>query len=105
MTVNNQGPLDILEAAVSGLQPGNVYELVLVERPVVPYGEVQSLAQFTANPAGAAIVTTVGPLKQVVVASPDRPPRRYLAIVPLKGGEQGAPVQIQLELLPSSPAQ
>lgn len=102
VTVNNQGPLDILEAAVSGLQPGDNYELVLVERPVAPYGAVQPLARFTANPAGAAIVTTVGPLKQVVTASSDLSPRRYLAIVSSKEGQQGTPVQIQLEQPPAS---
>jgi len=46
------------------------------------------------NPAGAAIVNAVGPIRQVVQAS-DSAPRRYLVIAAGAPASIGAPVQIQ----------
>ncbi|MBW4511769.1 MAG: DUF305 domain-containing protein [Scytonematopsis contorta HA4267-MV1] len=46
------------------------------------------------NLAGAAIVTTLGPIKQIIAGNSDTQ-RRYLAIVPIEDGKPGTPVQIQ----------
>ncbi|MBW4444916.1 MAG: beta-propeller fold lactonase family protein [Plectolyngbya sp. WJT66-NPBG17] len=96
VAVNNQGLIDIVEASVSGLQPEQSYELVLVEHPNLPYGKIEPLERFKTNQAGAAIVTTIGPIKQIVTATSETQ-RRYLAIVPTQNKDQRLPVQIQLE--------
>ena len=46
------------------------------------------------NPAGAAIVNAVGPIRQIVLgAVPNQ--RRFLVIAPKPGGALGRPIQIQ----------
>ncbi|GAB1539229.1 beta-propeller fold lactonase family protein [Scytonema sp. NUACC21] len=96
VAVNNQGLIDFVEASVTGLQPQQSYELVLLEHPNSPYGEIQPLEMFKTNQAGAAIVTTIGPLKQIVTGT-SQTQRRYLAIVSTQNGARSLPVQIQLE--------
>ena len=48
------------------------------------------------NPAGAAIVNTIGPIRQVVRGE-DKIPRRYLVIVPGAADNHGSPVQVEIE--------
>jgi hypothetical protein len=48
------------------------------------------------NPAGAAIVNAIGPIRQVVRGE-DNIRRRYLAIVPGTPDNHGAAVQVQRE--------
>lgn len=96
VTVNNQGLIDLLEAAVTGLRPKANYQLVLAQHAAVPYGKLQPLAMFQTNPAGAAIVVTLGPLRHLLMRSGDATAQRYLAIVPLMNGVPGTPVQVQL---------
>ena len=96
VTVNNQGQIDLLEAAVTGLRPGSMYQLALAQRAGAPYGALQPLANFQTNPAGAAVVVTLGPLRRVVEAPNGASERRYLAIAPLDNGKPGAPIQVQL---------
>jgi hypothetical protein len=48
------------------------------------------------NAAGAAIVNTVGPIRQVVQGEDNVPPR-YLVIVPGTAKQLGTPVQIQAQ--------
>jgi YVTN family beta-propeller protein len=96
VSINNQGLIDLLEAAVTGLQSKQRYELVLVEHPNPPYGAIQPLEAFQTNSAGAAVVTTLGPIKRTVTGSSEIQ-RRYLAIVPINNGSQGMPVQVQLK--------
>jgi hypothetical protein len=43
------------------------------------------------NPAGAAMVNAIGPMRQLV-ESDVKTQRRYLVIVPASGTELGAPV-------------
>jgi len=87
-----QGLTQVLEASVTGLAPKQAYVLALAMRPDGS-GPRQPLAGFTTNPAGAAIVNAVGPIRQVVHGAADVP-RRYLIIAP---GTQGAPpVQVQV---------
>jgi len=97
VTVNNLGVIDLLEAAVTGLQPKSMYQLALAKRVSSPYGKLQPLAKFQTNPSGAAIVTTLGPIRQLVEANAGAQSRRYLVIVPLKDDIPGIPVQIQLQ--------
>jgi YVTN family beta-propeller protein len=93
VTVNNQGLIDLLEAAVTGLEPKQPYVLALA-RAADGSGPLEPLAKFTANPAGAAIVVALGPLRTAVRS--DRPgARRYLVIAPVQGTVPGAPVQVQ----------
>jgi YVTN family beta-propeller protein len=100
VTLNNQGLIDLLQAAVTGLKPKSKYQLVLVSKNEEPYGSIQPLTVFQTNPAGAAIVNTLGPLRQFVVGPADPNDRRYLAIVPLDEGGSGKPVQVQLSSFP-----
>lgn len=88
----DQGLTQVLEASVTGLAPKHSYVLALSTR-TDGSGPLQSLASFTTNPAGAAIVNAVGPIRQVVQGSGNLP-RRYLVIA---SGAQGArPVQLQV---------
>jgi YVTN family beta-propeller protein len=86
----DQGLTQILEASVTGLEPKRPYELVLSEN-ADGTGSRDSLASFTTNPAGAAIVNAVGPIRQIV-GEDAKDQRRYLVIA--RG--TGAPVQVQV---------
>ncbi|MBU4039118.1 MAG: hypothetical protein KKG27_05095, partial [Alphaproteobacteria bacterium] len=57
-------------------------------------GALQPLAAFTTNPAGAAIVNALGPIRQQVQSGPDGA-RRYLVVAPGTPDAPGAPVQVQ----------
>jgi hypothetical protein len=48
------------------------------------------------NPAGAAIVNAIGPIRQVVRGE-DKIPRRYLVILPGTPDNHGAAAQVQRE--------
>jgi hypothetical protein len=88
----DQGLLQVLEAAVTGLQPGQPYVLALAEREDGG-GPLEPLSGFMANSAGAAIVNAVGPIRQIVAdAAPAQ--RRYLVIAPGIPGVIGAAVQV-----------
>src|SRR5580658_2479492 len=90
----DQGLIQVLEAAVSGLQPKQPYVLALAENSDGT-GSLQPLQSFMTNPAGAAIVNAIGPIRQLV-ESDVKAQRRYLAIVPASGTKLGAPVQVQV---------
>ncbi len=68
VSINSLGPIDNLQIAATGLQPGKKYTLVLVGG-----AEPQELAVFNAGVGGAAIAQTLGPLKRAVAASPAAP--------------------------------
>jgi hypothetical protein len=97
VTLNNQGLIDLLQAAVTGLKPKATFLLALVQDPEDLNRDFQPLTRFTTNPAGAAIVNTLGPLRHVVAGPPRQNDRRYLVIVPAEAGVQPKPVQIHLE--------
>jgi len=89
----DQGLSQVLEAAVSGLQPMRSYVLALSKR-TDGGGVLEPLSTFVANPAGAAIVNAIGPIRQVVRdAAADE--RRFIVIAPIDNGQIGAPVQVQ----------
>jgi YVTN family beta-propeller protein len=87
----DQGLTQMLEAAVSGLAPRQAYVLALSTH-VNGSGPLQALASFKTNPAGAAIVNTVGPVRQLVQGA-DLAPRRYLVIVPDTPGASAVQIQ------------
>jgi YVTN family beta-propeller protein len=89
----DQGLLQVLQAAVTGLEPQRPYVLALSTRPDGG-GVLQPLAAFTTNPAGSAVVDALGPIRQLVQGEVDTP-RRYLVIAPGTPAQHGAPVQIQ----------
>ncbi len=89
----DQGLVQVLQAAVTGLEPMHPYVLALSQDPNGG-GALEPLEAFTTNQAGAAIVNTVGPIRQVV-QSENNVPRRYLVIVPGTAQQHGTPVQVQ----------
>jgi len=91
----DQGLVQVLEASVTGLQPKQSYVLALSSRPDGG-GALEGLSNFMTNPAGAAIVNAVGPIRQVVRGE-DQLPRRYLVIVPDTAQDHAAPLQVQAE--------
>jgi YVTN family beta-propeller protein len=95
VTLFDQGLVQVVQAAVTGLEPRQAYVLALAEDPTGK-GAIESLAAFMTNPAGAAIVNSVGPIRQIVQAEA-KTPRRYLVL--LKGTPEnlGAPVQVQVQ--------
>jgi YVTN family beta-propeller protein len=95
VSLSDQGLVQMLEAAVTGLEPGKPYLLALASEPSGA-GALEPLQGFMTNPAGAAIVNTIGPIRQVVRGE-DKAPRRYLVILPGTADSHGAPVQVQRE--------
>lgn len=84
--VNSLGLLDLVEIAATGLASGEQYRVYLAQNNQPPYGKLEPLAIFKANPDGAGIVQTMGPLK--TLAHPDAaieasPPQRFLIITDL----------------------
>jgi YVTN family beta-propeller protein len=95
VTLFDQGLTQILEAAVTGLEPKQPYVLALASS-ADGSGALEPLASFTTNPAGSAIVNAVGPIRQVVQGEADAP-RRYLVVVPGSAMQLGKAVQVQAE--------
>lgn len=92
VTLFDQGLLQVLEASVTGLQPGRPYALALSHQ-ADGGGELEPLSSFMTNAAGAAIVNAVGPIRQLVRdAAPSE--RRYLVVAPGLPGHLGAAVQV-----------
>lgn len=85
--------MQILEAAVTGLEPGKPCLLALaIERSGA--GVLEPLQGFMTNPAGAAVVNAVGPIRQLVHGE-DQNRRRYLVIVSGTAVNHGAIAQLQ----------
>ena len=61
----DQGLVQVLEAAVTGLEPGKPYVLAFANEPSGA-GALDPLQSFMTNPAGSAIVNAIGPIRQVV---------------------------------------
>jgi YVTN family beta-propeller protein len=93
ITLFDQGLVQVLQAAVTGLDPGRPYVLALSGRRDGS-GALEPLASFTTNPAGSAVVNAVGPIRQLVRGEAAGS-RRYLVIVPGTTTSWGVPVQIQ----------
>src|ERR1700730_37631 len=95
VSLSDQGLVQVLEASVTGLEPGKPYVLAL-STEASGGGVLQPLQGFMTNPAGAAIVNAIGPIRQLVRGE-DKIQRRYLVIVPGTVGNLGAPVQVQAD--------
>lgn len=90
VTLFDQGLLQIVQAAVTGLAPRQAYQLGLSSH-ADGSGAIEPIARFNTNPSGAAIVDTTGPLRRVAdQASPET--RRYLVIT---SENSAAPLQVQ----------
>jgi YVTN family beta-propeller protein len=94
VTLFDQGLVQVLQAAVTGLEPKKQYVLALATDPSAGGGALEPLEGFMTNPAGSAIVNAVGPIRQVVQGA-DQIHRRYLVIVPGSADDHGAAVQVQ----------
>jgi YVTN family beta-propeller protein len=93
VTLFDQGLIQVVQAAVAGLQPRTPYVLALATR-ADGTGLLQPLAGFTTNPAGSAIVNAIGPIRQLVQpGAQDR--RQYLVVTAGTPATPGAVVQVQ----------
>jgi len=90
----DQGLLQVLQASATGLEPKQPYVLALSDQPDGS-GVLQPLANFMTNPAGAAIVNAIGPIRQQIQGATPTDSKRYLVIAPQSGGKPGTPVQVQ----------
>jgi YVTN family beta-propeller protein len=96
VTLFSQGLVQVLEAAVTGLSPKQPYVLALSTKPDGT-GSLQPLASFMTNPAGAAIVNAIGPIRQIVQSN-EPAARQYLVILSGTPDKLGAPVQVQVQV-------
>lgn len=94
VTLFDQGLIQVMQAAVTGLEPGKPYVLALAQKPDGS-GEVEPLSGFMTNPAGAAIVDALGPIRQIVQGQQGSE-RRYLVVLPGTAEQHGDPVQVQV---------
>jgi YVTN family beta-propeller protein len=94
VTLFNQGLIQVLEAAVTGLAPKQPYVLALSTKPDGT-GPLQPLTTFMTNPAGAAIVNAIGPIRQIVQSN-EPSAKQYLVILPGSPDKPGAPAQVQV---------
>jgi hypothetical protein len=78
VTLFDQGLVQVLEAAVTGLSPKMDYVLGLA-RNSDGSGAIEALADFKSNAAGAAIVNSIGPIRQIVEPQA-KATQRYLVI-------------------------
>jgi YVTN family beta-propeller protein len=90
----DQGLVQVLEAAVTGLPPKEPFVVALASK-ANGGGSLQLLSAFKTNAAGAAIVNAIGPIRQIVQNSADVE-RRYLVIVPGTVDKVGKAVQVQI---------
>ena len=95
VAVNNQGLIDLLHAAVTGLEPKKPYVLAFSNK-ADGSGALEPLVKFMSNPAGESVVDVVGPLRKAVEGSGSGP-RRYLVIAPMGEDKPGVPVQVQVQ--------
>jgi YVTN family beta-propeller protein len=93
VTLFDQGLVQVLQAAATGLEPKKPYILALAHDQKGD-GKLEPLAAFMTNPAGAAIVNAVGSIRQVVQGNAGES-RRYLVIAAGTSAMPGAVVQLQ----------
>jgi YVTN family beta-propeller protein len=90
----DQGLVQVLQVSATGLEPKRPYVLALADH-ADGSGALQPLEKFMANPAGSAIVNTIGPIRQLVQPGA-RDKRQYLVIATEAEGKPGQPVQVQV---------
>ncbi|MDR3475722.1 MAG: YncE family protein [Devosia sp.] len=89
----DQGLIQVVQAAATGLEPKKPYVLGLATNPNGT-GAIEPLSAFMTNPAGAAIVNAAGPIRQIVAAG-TAAGRRYLVIAEGTSAKIGPVVQVQ----------
>jgi len=94
VTLFDQGAVQVLQAAVTGLQPRQAYVLALSSREGGD-GTIEPLSGFTTNPAGSAVVNSIGPIRQMVRGEVALQ-RRYLVILSGTPDKLGPRVQVQV---------
>jgi YVTN family beta-propeller protein len=99
VAVNSLGALDLLQIAVSGLQPKTQYTVSLSETSQAPYKNLVPLATFTTWQDGGGVAQAIGPLKKIVTAAGQTGQeslyRRYVIVSP--AADVANPVLIQKE--------
>jgi len=93
VTLFDQGLVQVLQAGATGLEPRKPYVLAL-SAEASGGGTLQPLAAFMTNPAGAAVVNAIGPIRQMVQGDAG-PARRWLVIAPGTAAAPGGAVQVQ----------
>ncbi len=93
VTLFDQGLVQVLQAGATGLEPRKPYILAL-STDAGGGGTLQPLAAFMTNPAGAAVVNAIGPIRQLVQGDAGSA-RRWLVIASGTAAAPGAAVQIQ----------
>ena len=93
VTLFDQGLVQVLQAGATGLEPRKPYVLAL-STEAAGGGTLQPLAAFMTNPAGAAVVNAIGPIRQVVQTEAGTA-RRWLVIAPGTAAALGTAVQVQ----------
>ncbi len=83
----------MLQAGATGLEPKKPYVLAL-STDAAGGGTLQPLAAFMTNPAGAAIVNAIEPIRQLVQGDAG-PARRWLVIASGIAAAPGPAVQVQ----------
>lgn len=97
VTVNNQGFTASLEAAFSGLQPGQQYVLALASNQAGS-GDLEPIASFKGGKDGAAGAAVLGPFTRMLLGSDSgnqagkRKQARYLVVATLTGSGRNAKV-------------
>jgi hypothetical protein len=82
--------IDLLEAAVTGLQPKTPYVVALAAN-ADGSGPLEPIAKFTAGADGGAIPVSIGPFRRAL-AGDESTPRRFLVIA---RADDQAVVQVQ----------
>jgi YVTN family beta-propeller protein len=95
VTLFDQGLIQVVQAAVTGLKPKKPYVLAL-SRQSDGHGVLEPLAAFMTNPAGSAIVNAAGPIRQIV-QNKTKSERRYLVIASGNAEKVGTPLQVQIQ--------
>ena len=91
----DQGLIQVVQAAVTGLEPKQKYVLALADH-ADGSGSLEPIAAFMTNPAGSAIVDATGPIRQIV-SGPEGTARRYLVIAPGDPTKLEHAVQVQAQ--------
>jgi YVTN family beta-propeller protein len=96
ISVNNLASLDLLQAAFSGLKPGQKYVLWLVESRTAPFGHKEALVTFPANLSGAQVAQAIAPLRRVLTSNtPEHAQARFLILTQM---DSDVPVLVQKDL-------
>ncbi len=103
VVVNPLGLIDQLQIVASGLEAGREYQLSLAASPNAPFGMRVALGKMKANPAGAATLQTLGPLRRALTSlesALSATDKRYLLLTTT---ENEIPVLVQTETLTPAP--